>query len=154
MAKATLKQIAKFMKGIDYAMLTTVDGRGTSVSRPMSNNRNVDYDGTSYFFTYSNTPKIREIKRNPKVSLQYTNINLFTDNVFISISGTAKLTTDKAEMAKHYDPTLKAWFPDGLDTKGMMLIMVKAKTIHYWKGFEEGEFAPKRKSSAKKKSKK
>lgn len=144
MAKATLKQISKFMRGIDYAMLTTVDGRGNCISRPMSNNRNVDYDGTSYFFTYANTPKVREIKKNPKVCLQYTNINLFADNVFISISGTAKLTTDRREMEKHYSPELKAWFPQGLDTKGIMLISVKAKSIHYWKGFEEGEFAPKK----------
>lgn len=150
MAKATLKQIAKYMKGIDYAMLTTVDGRGNSISRPMSNNGDVDYNGTSYFFTYANTPKVREIKKNPKVGVQYTNMKLFADNIFISISGTAELTTDRDEMAKHYTPELKAWFPDGLDTKGMMLISVKAKTIHYWKGFEEGEFAPKGKKSKKK----
>ncbi|RYZ60781.1 MAG: pyridoxamine 5'-phosphate oxidase, partial [Proteobacteria bacterium] len=139
MPKTTLKTIAKYMRGIDFCHLTTSDLRGRTRSRPMSNNGDVDYDGTSYFFAYSGSKKVKAIQKNPIVSLQYVNTGLFKKNVFLSVEGKAKLSTKREDLEKHWVPSLNLWFPKGIDTKGIVLIAVKASKIHYWTGSEEGE---------------
>src|SRR5689334_10877375 len=52
MSNKTLSEIAKDMAGIDIAILSTHTEGGQIANRPMSNNRDVTYDGTSYYFTY------------------------------------------------------------------------------------------------------
>src|SRR4051812_46479202 len=47
----TLSDISEKMRDIDFCMLATHASNGTIASRPMSNNREVDYDGDSWFFT-------------------------------------------------------------------------------------------------------
>lgn len=141
MAKLTLKQIAKHLKGLDYCMMTTGDAR-TSTSRPMSNNGDVTYDGTSYYFTTSNTKKVRAIKKNPRISLQFVNMSVLRKNVFINIEAKAELITDRELMEEHWVPSLRVWYPDGLETRGLTMIKAKATRIHYWAGLEEGEYKP------------
>ncbi|RYZ67877.1 MAG: pyridoxamine 5'-phosphate oxidase [Proteobacteria bacterium] len=141
MAKASLKSIAKLMKGLDLCMLTTCDGRGVSSSRPMSNNHDVEYDGTSYFFTWKSSRMVKEITKNPNVSLQFSSRSVIGKPLFISITGKAKMTSDRATMEEHYDPELEIWFEDGLDTKGIVMLRVEANHLKYWRGTEEGEYS-------------
>ena len=46
---------------------------------------------------------------------------------------------DKAQFMAHWVPDLEAWFEQGVDTPGLVLIKVHAKRIKYWEGEEEGE---------------
>ena len=48
---------------------------------------------------------------------------------------------DKAIFAEHWDPSLDRWFPQGVDTEGLVMIAVKARRLHYWDGEDEGEIA-------------
>jgi general stress protein 26 len=52
MAEMTLSDIAEKMRDIDIAMLSTHTDGGIIASRPMSNNRDVEFDGDSYYFTW------------------------------------------------------------------------------------------------------
>lgn len=150
--KATLKSIAKMMKGIDLCMLTTSDARGASSSRPMSNNGDVDYDGKSYFFTKNDSRMVREIKKNAKVSLQFADHRVLRRKSFISVNGKATLITDRAEMEPHWNKDLEIWFKDGLDTKGITMIEVAADHIKYWSGGDEGEYKPSKGGARKRRS--
>ena len=67
---AETRRIAEIIKDIDICMLVT-RADGTVRGRPMSNNRRVEYDGDSWFFSYRETPKIREIEADPNVELAY-----------------------------------------------------------------------------------
>ena len=51
MSQKTLKDLAKKMRDIDIAVLSTHSEGGQIAGRPMSNNRDVEYDGDSYYFT-------------------------------------------------------------------------------------------------------
>lgn len=55
MAEMTLEQIAEKMRDIDFAILSTRTEGGAIAGRPMSNNREVDFDGSSYFFALDST---------------------------------------------------------------------------------------------------
>ena len=135
MADKTLKYISTKMKNIDLCMMTTIGSRGAIVARPMSNNGDVKYDGNSYFFTYSDTGKVKDIKADPTVGLSFTT----KDYMFIHVSGKASLIKDKATMEEHWVPSLNQWFKDGVNTAGIVMLLVKAKKIKYWHKMDEGE---------------
>jgi len=138
MAKTTLKDISSLIRKLDLCTLTTVNGRGMPEGRPMSNNRDVDYDGTSYFFTTKDTSMVREIKKNPGVSLSYIDAGLLSKR-FINVSGKADLITDKEVMRDHWNPDLEIWFKDGIDTKGIVMIKVQATHLKMWEKNKETE---------------
>jgi len=48
----TLTDISEKVRDIDFAMLLTHTESGEIAGRPMSNNRDVGYDGDSFFFTW------------------------------------------------------------------------------------------------------
>lgn len=135
MAKKELGEISSKMRKLDICMMTTQTGRGAMVSRPMSNNGDVAYDGNSYFFTYEASNKIKEITAHPQVQLSFNG----PKGLYISVTGKATLIHARNKMEPHWLPELKQWFKDGLDTPGIVMIHVQAKLIKYWQGEEEGE---------------
>lgn len=140
--KQQLSKIAQAMKDIDFAMLNTHAQGGAIGARPMSNNREVDYDGDSYFFTWEDCRMVDAIKRDPKVglSLQGSKSLLGALGIFIAVEGIAAIVRDRAEFAKHWSKELERWFEDGVDTDGLVMLHVRASRIAYWDGEEEGDF--------------
>jgi general stress protein 26 len=141
MTQKSLADIAKKMRGIDFAMLSTKTAGGEIASRPMSNNADVDYDGDSYFFTETKTQMVGDIERDDRVALAFSvEPGLFTGGgLFIAVEGQASIVRDKAEFEAHWTPDLDAWFEKGVDTPGLVMLKVHAKRIKYWEGEEEGE---------------
>lgn len=135
MAKNNLSDISSKMRKLDICMLTTQTNDGTLTSRPMSNNGDVEYDGNSYFFTFEESHTVRDIKDNPQVSLNFEG----DKNLYISLSGKAKLITNKEKLEEHWLDELKQWFPEGVNTAGIVMIHVKANRLKYWQNEEEGE---------------
>ncbi len=141
MADRTLTEISQMMKAIDFAMLSTKSETGAIASRPMSNNRDVEYFGDSYFFTTEDAAMVKEIEADPAVGLSYAGNKglLGRPPTFLAVEGEAELFRDKAEFAKHWRDDLQRWFKDGIDTAGLVLIRVHAKRIAFWDGESEGE---------------
>lgn len=140
MSRMSLADIAKEMAGIDIAILSTHTENGEIANRPMSNNGDVTYDGTSYYFTYEQARAVSDIGRNPNVALGFSSeAGLFSKGIYVAVEGTAELIRDKAAFKQHWTSDLDKWFDKGIDTPGIVLIKVKAKRATYWKGREEGE---------------
>lgn len=135
MSGMTLKQLAEKMRDIDIAMLLTHSEGGTIAGRPMSNNGEVDYDGDSFYFTWEDAKMVADIESDPKVTLTFQGDKAFA----VAVEGEAALVRDKAEFAQHWTAGLDDWFKDGIDTKGVVMINVRAARIHYWNGEDEGE---------------
>ncbi|WP_294242243.1 pyridoxamine 5'-phosphate oxidase family protein [uncultured Sphingomonas sp.] len=143
MATMTLPELAKKMAKLDFAMLATQSASGAMTARPMSNNGDVDYDGDSYFFAYAQSRKVAEIQAQPLVTLSYTGAvgMLGGPPLFVAIEGRAALIQDRAQFEAHWTKDLDRYFPDGIDTPGVVMIRVHAERIRYWDGEEEGEIA-------------
>src|ERR1700753_1366921 len=140
MYKLSHDEIAKEMAGIDIAILSTHTESGEIANRPMSNNGDVAYDGTSYYFSYEQAHAISDIGRNPKVGLGFASkAGLFSKGIYVAVEGIAELIRDKAAFQQHWTSGLDKWFDHGVDTPGIVLIKVKAKRVTYWKGRDEGE---------------
>ncbi len=141
MGDLSLKDISEKMRDIDFAMLATRTEGGAIAARPMSNNRQVDYDGDSYFFTLESTRTVGDIRRERCVGLSYQGKSgaLGMKPFFITIEGRGELIDDKDRFAEHWTKDLDAWFRDGIDTPGLLLVKVAAERLHYWNGYEEAE---------------
>jgi general stress protein 26 len=141
MSKMTLSEISEKMRDIDFAVLSTRTESGAIAGRPMSNNREVEFDGDSFFFTCDDTRTVADIRRDPHVGLTYQAKSglLGMKPFFLTLEGRASLIEDKGEFAEHWTKDLNEWFKRGIDTPGLTLIRVEAERLHYWDGFNEGE---------------
>ena len=138
MTQKKLADIADEMAGIDIAILSTHTENGEIANRPMSNNGDVSYDGTSYY--YEQAHAVTHIQRNPKVALGFSSEGgIFSDGIYVAVEGTAELIRDKAAFQQHWTSDLDNWFENGVNTPGIVLIKVKASRATFWKGREEGE---------------
>lgn len=143
MADLKLSDISEKMRDIDFAVLSTRTADGEIAGRPMSNNRQVDYDGDSFFFTCEDTGTVEDIGHDPNVGLTYQSKSgpLHMKPFFITVEGRAELIRDKARFAEHWTKDLDRWFKEGIDTPGLVMVKVHAERLHYWDGFDEGEIS-------------
>ena len=140
MAKLTINDISAALRKLDICMMTTTNSEGMLESRPMSNNKDVDYAGDSYFFTLDKTSAVRDLKSKPQVCLAYEGRrNMLAAPIYLCVSGVAELIKDRAQLEKHWAKDLEIWFDKGIDTPGLTLIHVTAHHIKYWDGMDEGE---------------
>ena len=121
-------KLHKKIEKVDIAMMTTMTPEGHFRTRPMYTTE-VDSSGIVWFFTSDQSEKVREIQQNPQISLGYADPD---DNTYVSASGTAELVKDQAKMHDLYNPALKAWFPDGLDSPDISLLRVTIDSAEYW----------------------
>ena len=132
----TKKKLADVMKKIDICMLTTVDANGRLVSRPMSNNRNVAFDGDTWFFSFADSTQVQQVQANPNVNLAYS---VPIKIIFVSLEGTAEIVHDDAKKKELWRKELAHWFENGPDDDNIVLIKVSARHATYWGKDGEGE---------------
>jgi general stress protein 26 len=126
-----LRKLREIVKAVDICMLTTVGDGGELHSRPMSNNREVEFDGDLWFFTYGSSHKVDEVGRVPRVNASFADVDA---QLYASVSGAAEVVRDRAKIEELWQPHLKAWFPDGVETPDIALLKVTAERAEYWDG--------------------
>ncbi len=123
----SIEKLKELIEGIDFCMLTTVDG-GHFRSRPMST-QEFELDGDLWFFTSDNTHKVAEIQQDDRVNVAYSKPD---DSRFVSVSGRGEIVKDRAKMEELWNPVLKAWFPDGLEDPTLCLLRINVEEAEYW----------------------
>ena len=122
-----IEKVRELVKDIEIAMLTTVDDGGSLRSRPMAA-QEMASDGSLWFFTGKDAPKVHEAQEYP-VNVALADAKA---NTYVSISGTATLVTDGAKIHELWKPILTAWFPEGVDDPNIALLRVSPTAIEYW----------------------
>jgi general stress protein 26 len=123
-----IKLIGDKIKGIRIAMMTTAEADGTLRSRPMAT-QDMEFDGTLWFFTLADAPKVGEIESDQQVNLSYAKPD---DERYVSISGTAQLVRDQQKVKDLWKPILKVWFANGENDPNLALLKVDATQAEYW----------------------
>lgn len=123
-----VQHFGDLIKGIKVAMMTTVEEDGSLRSRPMWTHDR-DFDGELWFFTREHSHKVDEVEHDHHVSLAYSDP---TKDRYVSVSGRCRLVLDKEKARELWNPTLKAWFPDGLDDPELALLCVRVERAEYW----------------------
>ncbi len=87
MSHLDLKDISEIIRKIDICMMGTLHDKGRIESRPMSNNRDVNFEGDCHFFALQDSGAVVDIKQNPQTCLSYVG----DDHTYVSISGKSDL---------------------------------------------------------------
>lgn len=129
------QKIWKLIKDIKVGMLVTHDDQDLR-ARPMHLVQDA-YDGTLWFFTSKSAEKVSEAQQERDVCLSFSDHN---DGVYVSLSGSAKLTQDKALIEKYWNPFVSAWFEHGKDDPEVALLEVKVEFGEHWQAKENKVF--------------
>jgi general stress protein 26 len=132
----TKKVLAKQMKQIDFCMMTTVKGNGQLQSRPMSNNRNVEWDGDTWFFAYEDSSQVRQLQQNRQTILNYA---LPEEVLFIAVTGRGEIVEDVRKKKELWYDELARWFPEGPDDPKLVLIKVNGEYVAVWSKEGDGQ---------------
>ena len=108
-----LKDLYDKIDDLEIAMMTTRRPDGHLVSRAMATQKRAN-GADLWFVTSTDTCKVDEIEAEPYVNLAY-----YKDRTreWVSVSGVAKLSQDRAKIRELYAPDWKAWFAKGDDPK-------------------------------------
>ncbi len=89
----------------------------------------VDYEGRLWFFSRSTSSHNQQINADSRVHLIFTNSS---EMEFLTIFGTASISTDKAQIDRLWNRMVEAWFPEGKEDPEITLICVQPAAAHYW----------------------
>lgn len=119
----------KTLKSHPITMLTTQDG-AKLVSRPMAGYVRAEEERI-YFLTRIDTGKTDEIGRESPVNLAYADLK---ENTYVSVSGAARVSQDRAKIRELWSKEAEAWLPDGPDAADTALITVVPDDATIWEG--------------------
>lgn len=124
----TAADLIKQMTSIKTCMMTTVDENGRLVSRPMALAQ-ADEDHQLWFLTRVDSEKADDVVGNGDVNLAFV-----ADKTWISVAGSASLTTDRQKKRELWELGAKAYFADGPEDPEAALIRVDPQTAQFWEG--------------------
>jgi general stress protein 26 len=101
-----LEKFYRLIDDIKIAMMTTRRPDGHLESRAMANQKRAD-GADLWFVSAEGGGKLRDIAQDPHVNLAYYNAGSYE---WVSVSGVARLSTDRATIRELYEPDWKAWF--------------------------------------------
>ena len=113
-------------------MLTThdtIDGRPLMRARPMAQYLDADA-GIIRFMSERTDDKVEEIAEEHDVALIYAQPN---NNRFVSVSGRANQSTDRALIKRLWGPAAETWFEGDAETADVVVIEVRPIEAEYWR---------------------
>ncbi len=120
------RTVAELIKGHRIAMLTSIGADGTLLSRPMAL-QETEFDGDLWFFAERDSRKVANIAGNPQV-----NVTVGSATTWVSLTGTAVVVDDGERKRELWNQVVEAWFPEGPDDDGVVLLKVVADSAEYW----------------------
>lgn len=122
------QKIWDLIKDEHVAVLVTLGKDGAFDSRPMGCVQK-EFDGTLWFMTFKDTPKLLEIEDDGRVLISYGRRKHYE---FVSVSGCARVVDDRAQVRALWFEGLRVWFPDGPEAPGIALIAVEVEEARAW----------------------
>ncbi len=135
-ADKPLDELYALIDKIEIAMLTTRRPDGRLVSRPMATQKR-DPIADLWFVTDIESHKLDELEHDPQINLGYLDSRT---REWVSVSGTAGITTDREAIRRRYQADWRAWFgaldekrDGGPDDPRFALILVHVHSVTYMK---------------------
>ena len=111
--KTELEKFYAAIESIDTAMMTTRRADGHLRSRAMANQKRAA-GADLWFVCRHDSAKIADLTADPHVNLSYYRDS---NREWVSVSGIATITHDRAKIAELYAPDWKMWFEDDGDPR-------------------------------------
>jgi general stress protein 26 len=121
-------ELARLVDGISVVMLTTVAADGALRSRPLLLER-LQPDGSLTFLTHLSSQKVAELAADPRVNVAFVGDQ---GDRYVSVSGTGTIVHDPVRIHALWNPTYRAWFPNGPDDPDSAILTVTIDRVEYW----------------------
>ncbi len=108
-----LQKFYDLIEDLDTAMMTTRRSDGHLRSRAMANQKQAS-GADLWFVTADGTAKLADLAQDSHVNLSYYRD---ANREWVSVSGTAVLSNDRAKIGELYAADWKIWFPDNGDPR-------------------------------------
>jgi general stress protein 26 len=125
-SRAERQRVRALIERAGVAMLMTVDEKGTHTGRPMLPLL-IPNDPHIYFLTHQSSRKVTQLTVRTQVGL-----SIVADNCFVVAAGSAQLSRDPELIGRLWNPTYRAWFPEGKGDREATVIRVAVERIDYW----------------------
>ncbi|KTQ90903.1 pyridoxamine oxidase [Aureimonas ureilytica] len=106
-------------------MVTTRDGQRLR-SRPMAPYLSRER-GEILFLTDATSHKVDEVEAEPQVACSFTQ-----KNEYVAVSGTARVSQDRALIDEIWDDEAEAWMPQGKDGPNVAVLVVTPSQAEIW----------------------
>ncbi|HEX8658271.1 MAG TPA: pyridoxamine 5'-phosphate oxidase family protein [Hymenobacter sp.] len=123
-----VSKLVERIKDVKIAMMTTIENGNELHSRPMYTTL-PEADGTLWFFTEQDSQKVSEVQHDRHINLGYADTSA---NLYVAITGTAQVVTDRAKIKELWNESLRGWFPKGSDDPNIALLKVTITKGEYW----------------------
>jgi general stress protein 26 len=129
--EAAVAKARQLLPGFRTTMLVTKADEGSGLHmRPMALQGDLSvFGGTLWFFTDDRAPKVREIQRQPTVSLVFQDEET---SRYLQLNGTATVVSDRGKMRELFTADAKTWFPGGLDDPHLTLLRIDVTGGAFW----------------------
>ncbi len=125
-AIAKIKELVEKAETCFFCTAATIPG--STGARPMSVQQ-VDDSGNLWFLSADDSHKNQELASEPAVQLFFQG-SAHSD--FLTLSGEASITRDKAKIRELWEPIVKTWFTEGIDDPRITAIKFAPKSGYYW----------------------
>jgi general stress protein 26 len=123
---AERQRVRALIERAGVAMLMNIDEHDTHVGRPMLP-LFIQNDPHIFFLTHQSSRKVMQLVARPKVGL-----TIISANCYLVIAGSAHISRDPELIRRLWNPTYRAWFPDGQADREASAIRVAVERIDYW----------------------
>lgn len=128
MGKEACEKIKELSEKANICLFTTNLTSLPLAARPMSCIK-VDDDGNLWFFSSKTSEQNHHIEKDQRVQLFFSNIGT---SEYLSLYGSAEISTNKEKIEELWSPIVKAWFSEGKKDPDLTLIRVRPETGFYW----------------------
>ena len=135
-AQNQIDDLYRLVESIESCMMTTRRPDGRLVSRPMATQKREPI-ADLWFVTDIESHKLDELGHDSQVNLGYFDNG---SREWVSVSGSARISTDREKIRALYQPDWKLWFGEvdevrdgGPDDPRLALILVDAESVVYMK---------------------
>lgn len=123
-------KVWELIKDIKFGMFVHRHPGGMLHSHPLTTqNKKMDEAATLYFFISQASELFTNVKADGNVNVSYANPE---KDSYVSLSGQAEISNDRAKMEELFNPLVKAWFPGGVNDPNLALLTVRLQHAEYW----------------------
>jgi general stress protein 26 len=124
-----VEKVRELLKKADTCLFcTAIETTKSFETRPMSP-QEVDESGTIWFLSSKDSHKNLELEKNPKAQLLFQG---FDNSIYLSLYGKVKISQNKSKIKELWDPSMKAWLPEGENDPKITILEFIPEEGYYW----------------------
>jgi len=127
--REAIDKLKQMVENIDIGMMCTNTAENANLHAVPMSRQEVDDQGNLWFLFSSESETYHHLQKNKHLSVLYSDISNYN---FLSINGTAEISTDKSRIDKYWSKMVEAWFEKGKEDPTIRILKVIPSEAHYW----------------------